>query len=520
MCAVLSLMVVLSLLSLFVSLCLLSVSLCLCSLSLSLPPLLPRTDQGGPTVITTSDPERPREPTFFRNKLTTSTCLHLTWDAPIYDGGRPLTQYLIMYTVVEKHVTAMSREHTIPKDKQIRTKGPATEFVIRNLPHSTKIINIRIKAINDYEMSGPAAEITWGVRNPMTEPCSRYYGLKEEHHKTKEMEGAFCDTDFFTGITQRLLRVDHLKQLEAEMLESAPTPLEAEESQIWEAMLEKERVEAEELALLDKMTSLQDSDSSDDEESSGRVSLGIVGHSKSKKKVKESDFIFPHRVRKKHFKIKLINVDIDLENMESEKVQIEVDRVANTTLLKERQAHLIKLELEKDRAFNFDGNDITSSVLQGIPLSYKITNFKEALSEAYDSCETDIANAKNSIIAGEKRKVILFQAVTKKIDEKKNRQAQMNLFLKESEKQQRVVKNLFHGNHNREALLSGYFNRLRLNVAESVKSKANVTKAFQAIGRTLLASAFEKWSTGKFSQSIHSSDFNGGMGSVMLQKSR
>lgn len=426
-----------------------------------------------------------------------------------------------MYTVVEKHVTATSRDHTIPKDKQLRTKGPETELVIRNLPHSTKIINIRVKAINDYEMSGPSAEITWGEKSPVTEPCSYYYSLKEEYLKTKEIESSFCDTDFFTGITQRLLRADHLKQLEAEMRVNQPTPLEVEEAKIWDAMMEAERVEAEELAKLDKMGSLDALDSSDDEDNgTKRVTLGIVGHTKSKKKVKESDFIFPHRVRKKHFKLKLINVENDLDAYEREKVQIEVDRVANTTLLKERQVHLIKLELEKDRAFNFDGNDITSSVLQGIPLSYKITNFKEALSEAYDSCEADLAMAKNSIIAGEKRKKVLATLVTRKIEEKQERQAQMNLFLKNSERQQRVVKNLFHGNHNREALLSGYFNRLRLNVQESITTKANVTKAFQAIGRTLLASAFEKWSTGKFSQSIHSSDFNGGLGSVMLQKSR
>ena len=475
--------------------------------------------QGGPTVISTSEPERPKEPTFFRNKLTTSTCLHLTWDAPIYDGGRPITHFLIMYTVVEKHVTATSREHTVPKDKQIRTKGPETEIVIRNLPHSTKIINIKVRAVNDFEIAGPSALITWGVRNPLTEPCSRYYALKEEYLKTKEMEGDFCDTDFFTGITQRLLRVDHMKQLEGEMKVTEPTDLEKEEAAIWESIVDEERREAEEMARADKMSKLEDSDSSDDEDKS-RVTLNIAGHKEKKKKVKESDFIFPHRVRKKHYKLKIINVDNDLENLEDEKVQIEVDRVANTTLLKERQLHLIKLELEKDRAFNFDGMDITSSVLQGIPLSYKITNFKEALTKAYEDCEADIARAKNSIIAGEKRKKVLGGMVTRKIEEKKDRQAEMKKFLNESEKQQRVMKNLLHGNHNREALLSGYFNKLRLNVADSLKTKANVTKALSAIGRKLLASAFEKWSTGKFSQSIHSSDFNGGVGSVMLQKSR
>ena len=469
-------------------------------------------------MISTSEPQKPTTPNFFRNKLTTSTCIHLTWDAPIYDGGRPISNYLITYTVVERHPTATNREHTIPKDRHLKTKGPETEFVIRNLPHSTKIIDIKCKAINDFDIAGPSADITWGVRNPTTEPCSYYYSVKEEYLRTKELEGEFCDTDFFTGITQRLIKADHLRQLEVEMAANEPTDVEKEEAIIWEAIVEEERREAEELRKLDQMSKLEDSDSSDDENT--RVTLDIAGHRQKKKKVKESDFIFPHRIRKKHYKVKILNVDNDLERYENEKVQIEIDRVANTTLLKERQSHLIKLDLEKDRAFNFDGLDITSSVLQGIPLQYKITSFKEALTKAYDECEADIARAKNSIIAGEKRKKKLGVLIENKIEEKKERQAAMTLFLKDSEKQQRVMKNLLHGNQNRETLLTSYFNKLRLNVQDSIKTKANVSRALQAIGRKLLQSAFEKWSTGKFSQSIHSSEFNGGVGSVMLQKSR
>ena len=61
------------------------------------------------TAIKTSEPEPPSQPLFVRVHLVTSSCMHLSWMPPLYDGGQALRDYQIHYTVTERHISATSR---------------------------------------------------------------------------------------------------------------------------------------------------------------------------------------------------------------------------------------------------------------------------------------------------------------------------------------------------------------------------------------------------------------------------
>lgn len=83
--------------------------------------------KGGPTIITTSEPDYPWAPLYVHVSNVTSTCIHLDWGPPFFDGGMDVTHYEINYVVVERHVTSTSRNHMISRDRTIITKSPETK---------------------------------------------------------------------------------------------------------------------------------------------------------------------------------------------------------------------------------------------------------------------------------------------------------------------------------------------------------------------------------------------------------
>ena len=85
--------------------------------------------KGGPTIITTSDGVYPWCPLFIHVIDVTSTCIHLEWCPPMFDGGLPITHYEITYIVVERHVTSTSRAHMVSKERTIITKTDECRYI-------------------------------------------------------------------------------------------------------------------------------------------------------------------------------------------------------------------------------------------------------------------------------------------------------------------------------------------------------------------------------------------------------
>jgi hypothetical protein len=70
--------------------------------------------------------------------------------------------------------------------------------VIRNLPSSTKIESISICAVNQADLKGKKALVTWGEPVNHTQPCSRFYQIQQEIQRVQSHIGEFIDSDFYT----------------------------------------------------------------------------------------------------------------------------------------------------------------------------------------------------------------------------------------------------------------------------------------------------------------------------------
>ena len=70
-----------------------------------------------PTAVSvkTSEPDPPSPPLYITCSQITSTCMHLHWQEPMYDGGLEIIHYIIHYTIVERHISATSRNILIDK---------------------------------------------------------------------------------------------------------------------------------------------------------------------------------------------------------------------------------------------------------------------------------------------------------------------------------------------------------------------------------------------------------------------
>jgi hypothetical protein len=82
----------------------------------------------GENSIRTEDVDPPSKPLFFQEMGMTSSCMNLSWSPPIFDGGSPIKEYRISYTVLERLFIATSRTQVVQKPNTVRTKAPCTRY--------------------------------------------------------------------------------------------------------------------------------------------------------------------------------------------------------------------------------------------------------------------------------------------------------------------------------------------------------------------------------------------------------
>jgi hypothetical protein len=143
------------------------------------------------------DPEvPPTAPLFVNCDKITSTCLYLSWSPPYFDGGLPVIEYIIHFTVVEIKQTVTER--ALRKDIHLSysTESSVPSTVIRNLPDDTDIINIYIVAKNQGQLLGANGHCKQATCRTLK--CSRYTQLQRELEITLNTDLTYVDSDFFT----------------------------------------------------------------------------------------------------------------------------------------------------------------------------------------------------------------------------------------------------------------------------------------------------------------------------------
>ena len=466
----------------------------------------PEGDQ--PISVFTQDVEAPSPPLFFRFIRNTSSCIYLAWDPPFYDGGREIVGYVISYTVNEIHTTLTERDIIIPVDMQYHAGGSVLAAVLRNLPAKTKVVNITIKAVNFGGMTSDATKLEFLENVPEaieTDQCSRHAFVARELARSANAKGDFIDSDFYTGVMQRLRRIDHISALEQEMKIVKPDELEMQEARELQAIQEYERLQKDAKALEDG--------GGEDNEDWGDEDETMMQMEKT---------TFTNRQRRQHFKVRIESLGKKLVSLKAERFNIDTERSRLTQLMKTRQAHQVALQMERDRCKDFKGSVVTSAILMGAPNQYVLGDFLKKLERAIDECKAEISESKLLVMKGELRKAKVKTSFEQAEVELKNRKALFLQFEHDHQKRIKMLHRMTDG-ADEERIKIKYFAFLVENRDQRIRARYLITHIFTRRVYWQVRNAFTRWSKGEVVDSVeHHVDPHApiSLGGTMLETAR
>lgn len=466
---------------------------------------IPMADGVKGKSIKTYDPEAPSNPLFFRCEHITSTCLHLAWDVPYYDGGLEIIDYIITCTASEVHNTVTARDVIIPKAIKVTT-GPCllgeTSFILRNIMPDIDVVHIQIKAVNKAGLISEPKNL--GI-NCHTNVCSRFGGLVREIDRANIWPQKFIDSSFLSNVQQRLLKVDYIKTLEYELSHTIPDALEEREQMEWAAMKienEKQR-QAKEIVLKEK--ALRDSLFDREDFHDGSDDKIIHG------------FQFNFQQRREHYKRKVKKLEAVVEILKSEREAIDVQRTRLTSIMTSKQRRQLELKIERDRVVGYHGDIVTSNVIHGHSMQYSVKDFNAEIYKASEACQKVVAETKYKVMDGERRKVEIKSELARCEEKLKERRAAYLGFSLEHQKAQKVMSRL-HTNRSDEWIMNFYFKEL-VEYTESRKSmRKRAAGVFDKMIERFKLTAFTKWRYGHFNRSSSEVDDFSSLGGLLLQK--
>lgn len=465
----------------------------------------------------TEPPDAPSMPCFLKVDKITSSCLHCSWTRSQWNGGSAIVDYIIHYTVVERHVSSTSSNVMVPVDHKVNVGGPdVNSFIIRNIESDSDVVNIKIKALNAAGLFSDGRPLTLkpeqaegGIR---TLRQSRHRRLVFELKRARDSKDDFIDTDFFTGVVQRLERIGFIKDLVEELHTSVPDPEEEDEAHEWAEVKrlraikeEEDRKAAEAEAERKRLLAMEHSSDEDtDEDEKGKIRT-------------DPDANFPAKYRRHHFKKRIAYLEQRIKDLKKERYLIEADRNKMTEEMKSSQKRGMMLQLELDRTKDYKGDWITSDVIHGSSMRYLLTDFIHRVSKLWEATLAAIANNRIKVIEGEDRKVSIKKEIVRCQERLKDRQAAYLSFQHEQDHAKKVARALSNAGPSDEKLYEWAWNQFVSYVQEVKATKARILRLFTNTLQGLVRSAFHKWSTGE-----HEAASQGykGNGTMLLEKCR
>jgi hypothetical protein len=152
------------------------------------------------TSVFTLQPDMPSAPLFLTCTQVTSSCIHLNWQAPFFDGGSEIVDYAVCYTELEKQVTVTSRDVIREHKKRFRVhSGSVTRAVIRNIFPDSDVVKIYVEAISKVGLVGEKASLKHeGSVTLHTSKSCRFSQLNREMTMAAGSSEVFIDSAFFT----------------------------------------------------------------------------------------------------------------------------------------------------------------------------------------------------------------------------------------------------------------------------------------------------------------------------------
>lgn len=469
------------------------------------------------TVFT--EPPKPTTcPLFLILERVTTSCAYISWQPPLYDGGKPVTDYLISYITAKKEKAVKGGIRIVERFHTVSVGSNATSFVVRNLPSSCGVKALMVRAITSPDVQCPDSK---ALQDFETREASKHRQILEKIATTEVLKDEFIDTDFETGVLQRLDRKMFLRRLHKRLQLVAPDPEEEEERRIWaEIKAEKARREREEA--MEGMLPPDLSDSEEDEKTLDGPSKEARRLARTKRGkalfIDPDRFIFLPKIREKHYKHKIMKLERQIVDLKKELVFVDSERSRLTVLMQATQKKQMLLQLEKDRLKNFTGNSITSSVLHGTNMRYDVVTFTKDVQDAWEGCLGTIAESKRNLIAGESKKKVVRQQLEDKTNLLQTQMAAFSLFTREQGKAKKLIDRIKGGNNGQ--ILKRTFDAIRNVMIQQREARFKVVSLVAGKEKCLLAAAFSKWNLGFFASDSSNPDGFLGLGSMMLQKAR
>mgnify|MGYP003385211319 FL=1 len=322
--------------------------------------------------------------------------------------------------------------------------------------------------------------------------------------------------DFFTGVTQKILRIEFLRECNQAIKLEYPDPIEQKEAAEWAAIQRArdaaKRKEELETQILDN-TNFNMDDAKDTsnkaknkEKEDLMLKLGKTDEDSSVQTLQvdeeeeELDFSFPWRQRKAHYIRRIKILEDRIKDFTEERYEIDKNRTRSTLIMKKLQTRTMMLRLELDNIKHFKGDFITSSILHGASMRYEAKDFVKRVDNEYTEGIASIADLKVKVINGENRKVKLKELLSDTTEFLKNRRAEFYAFQKtETFMQNKMARigessSMDHG----LGLKKKYFRILVLERDNRRYCKDLVNRKFTELLTRKIRSAWCKWNTGSF----------------------
>ena len=436
--------------------------------------------------VLTDDVEPPSPPLFFRKVQITASCIHLAWDLPFNTGGSMLVDFVVFYTACEIRTTTTERDVVYEVKSKHYTDGVATSCVLRNLPADTVIKHIMVKAINKKglisdPMKLPKERDEDGKEEDdvKTNIASKHALVHREFDRAQNSKETYMDTSFFTGVQQRLLRIDFMQALEQEMKHLKPDPLEIQEAKEWMAACEMiERKKRDVIDEAKRSDPFADDGGGNDDE--GDVLA------------KGEEYIFSNQQRRQHFKRKIASLEKDIIDLGKAKYEVDAERSRLTNVMKTEQTSKMSFKLERDRVKNYNGTIVTSAVLQGAPMQYVHGDFMKKVEAAAEECETTISESKFKVMAGEIVKANLKRKLGNAEAELKNRRALFLNFDMKHKQHMKAMHKLTNADGDDRAKRK-YFNIINDHARERIRVRKLIIRLFNGRVVWQKRNAFIKW---------------------------
>ena len=245
----------------------------------------------------------------------------------------------------------------------------------------------------------------------------------------------YIDTDFYTGVTQRLIRKDFVLQLKMDIKTNPIAPLEAQEQAEWlNIVVAKRKKKADEEAEKRRIQAELDAFERAQDKKYGETDKILFDENDGEERSIEERFIFPFQQRRAHFSRRIAFLEKELKDLAEEKSDIDSNRSRLTKYMQDQQIRQIELRMERDRVAAFEGDLVTSSVLHGALMQYDQTDFLEKVTDFLDDTSRNIASSKFSVIKDATRRKEIKNELAATEERLKERQAAFMDFTKLFEK--------------------------------------------------------------------------------------